>query len=377
VFFLMFTLIYGGMQALLAWHACRAFTWSGAKRMLVWLWAAAMTVMPFGVWAVERCDCGWLASLYALLAFGWMGFAFLLFWLVLLASLLGLWLRRWRWWSIRRGFTASATLAACLAAWGVYAALHPRDIHIRIVSPQLPVEMGVLRVVHLTDVHLGLTMGPRRLTAILDQVRALQPDVLVSTGDLVDGRAHNVKGTAPLFAAVQPRLGKFAITGNHEFYKRVEDALQFHEAAGFKVLRAASHELFPGVYLAGVDDPGRAGSVTAAAPAHLVDPTPLLRGLPAEAFVLFLQHQPIPPKQEIEKVDLQVSGHTHGGQIFPFLLFTYLRYEHGPGLHQLPGGGQMYVSRGAGAWGPPIRVFAPAEVTLFELVPAALADSAQ
>ena len=369
----MFTLVYGGMQAFIAWRACRAFGWTGGRRRLAWGAAVVMTGLPFLVWWVERCNCGLLSAVYAALVYGWMGYAFLLFWLALLAALLGYLLRRFTGWTSRRGFLAAAGVAAGLSLWGVYAAWHPREVHVRIVSPQLPAEMGVLRVVQITDVHLGLTMGPRRLPTILDRVRALRPDVLISTGDLVDGRAHNVSASAPLFAALRPRLGKYAITGNHEYYKGLQDALRFHEAAGFKVLRAESRELFPGVYLAGVDDPGRAGSAAASAPAHLTDSTPLLRDLPQSAFVVFMKHQPIPPPGQADKVDLQLSGHTHGGQIFPFLLLTYLKYDYGPGMHALPGGGQMYVSRGAGTWGPPMRVFAPAEVTLFELVPARLA----
>jgi hypothetical protein len=100
------------------------------------------------------------------------------------------------------------------------------------------------------------------------------------------------------------------------------------------------------------------------------DDVALIQGLPGEKFVLFMKHQPVVPSASVEKIDLQLSGHTHGGQIFPFYWLTRLRYPLGLGLHTFQGGGSLYVTRGTGTWGPPMRVLAPAEITLIELVPA-------
>jgi predicted MPP superfamily phosphohydrolase len=148
-------------------------------------------------------------------------------------------------------------------------------------------------------------------------------------------------------------------------------SLAFHEQAGFRSLRGEAVEALPGLLIAGVDDPGRGGpGVVSPRGNDTTDDAALLTGLPEGKFVLFLKHQPLVPGLGAERVDLQLSGHTHGGQIYPFFWLTKLRYALGPGLHALPGGGGLYVSRGSGTWGPPMRVLAPAEITLIELVPA-------
>lgn len=372
MFFLVFFLVYGGLQAYVMAKVIAAFGWTGARRWTAWSWAFLMTLAPLLLWWLEHCDCPILAASFAVLTYGWMGLAFLFFWLALV---LDAWRILARWlalpaFSVRHGFYLAGSLTLALFAYGLYAAQHPKVERLEIVTTKLPAGSGRLRIVQISDIHLGVMMGPRRLPPILDQVAALEADILVSTGDLVDGGSHHLEGLAPRFAAIQPRFGKYAVSGNHEYIKGIDNAVRFHQEAGFRMLRAEAVEPVPGLIIAGVDDPGRhrPGVLDPSLP-DTADAGPLLATTPRDRFVLFLRHQPDVPEGD-GHFDLQLSGHTHAGQIFPFRWLTRIRFPMLSGHYELPHGKGLYVSRGTGTWGPPIRVLAPAEITVIELVPA-------
>lgn len=373
MFLIVFILVYGGLQAYVMHKAVAAFGLTGRKRLAAWAWAGLMTLAPMLLWPLEHCDCRLLVGTIAAIVYGWMGASFLFFWLGLLVDVWRLLSRPFHLPvpSPRHAFLGVVIAVVTLSAYGVHEALNPRVEHLVIPTDKLPPDTGPLRIALISDVHLGVTMGPRRLPTLLEPLKALDPDILISTGDMVDGSAVHLEGSAASFAAIHPRYGKYAVIGNHEQYRGLDMSLAFHEQAGFRVLRGEAVEVLPGLLIAGVDDPGRGGpGVMSPRGNDTTDDGALLTGLPAGKFVIFLKHQPLPPKLGAERVDLQLSGHTHGGQIYPFYWLTKLRYTLGSGLHGLPGGGQLYVSRGSGTWGPPMRVLAPAEITLIELVPA-------
>jgi len=373
MFLIAFILVYGGLQAYVMHKAVVAFGLTGRRRLVARVWAGFMTLAPILLWPLEHCDCRLLVGALAALVYGWMGASFLFFWLALALDAWRLPARVFRLPvpNARHAFLGVAAAVVALSAYGVHEALNPRVERLQIVTDRLPPDTGPIRIALISDVHLGVTMGPRRLPTILEPIKALDPDMLISVGDLVDGGAVHLEGAAARFAAIRPRFGKYAVMGNHEQYRGLDMSLAFHEQAGFRVLRGEAVEVLPGLVIAGVDDPGRGGpGVVAPGGADTTDDGALLADLPAGKFVLFLKHQPVVPRQGAERVGLQLSGHTHGGQIFPFYWLTRLRYDFGPGLHALPGGGRLYLSRGTGTWGPPMRVLAPAEITLIELVPA-------
>lgn len=373
MFLLVFILVYGGLQAYVMHKAVTAFGLTGRGRQAAWTWAGVMTLAPMLLWPLEHCDCRLLVGALAALVYGWMGGSFLFFWLALA---LDIWRLPARLFHLpvpapRHAFLAVAAAVTALSAYGVHEALNPRVERLEIVTDQLPPDTGPLRIALISDVHLGVTMGLRRLPTVLEPLQALDPDILISVGDMVDGGAVHLEGSAARFAEIQPRYGKYAVMGNHEQYRGLAMSLAFHEQAGFRTLRGEAVEVLPGLVIAGVDDPGRGGpGVVSPRGVDTTDDGALLPGLPGSKFVIFLKHQPVLSRQGLERVDLQLSGHTHGGQIFPFYWLTRLRYDFGPGLHELPGGGRLYLSRGTGTWGPPMRVLAPAEITLIELVPA-------
>ncbi len=357
--FILILLLYGGIQIYFAVKAMHAFSPAAGGWTSALAWAGLMTVGPLLQWRLERCHkCHALAVVSAWIVFGWMGFSFLFFWLgfatdvyawtARLASLPML--------AARPAFLILFVLTSVVWMLGFYSARHPKVERVTIHSDKLPPGSS-LRIAQISDVHLGILIGRQRLDRMLAQLDALQPDILVSTGDLVDAEAHHLDGLSSRLAAYQPRHGKFAITGNHERYAGLEHALDFHVRSGFKLLRLETAEVTEAITLAGVDDPAVHASGT--------DEARMLAAIPAGRFVVLLKHQPTIDSQS--RFDLQLSGHTHNGQIFPFGLLVKAVYPLISGRYALPGDSQLYVSRGTGTWGPPIRILSPPEITLIEL----------
>jgi predicted MPP superfamily phosphohydrolase len=225
-----------------------------------------------------------------------------------------------------------------------------------------------VRVVQVSDVHLGMLLGKGRLATILRLVREAQPDLVVATGDLLDAVGDHLEPLAADWRGIQPRFGKFAVTGNHEYYAGLAGSLAFLESAGFRVLREETATI-PGVMnVLGKDFPARQGfGVNDGRPRPLAE---LVREAAPGLFTLLLLHTPTGFTEEAAPlgVDLQLSGHTHDGQLFPFRYLVRLAFPYTAGLHRA-GASLLYVSRGTGTWGPPLRFLAPPEVTLFTLVP--------
>jgi len=265
--------------------------------------------------------------------------------------------------SNKYAFLIPLVIAMVTAAYGYFEAKDIRTEKITVRSPKIPAGIGSLRIVQISDVHIGLIVGEDRIKRLLEEVRKANPDIFVSTGDLVDGQMDSLSGLAELLKEINPRYGKFAITGNHEFYAGLDQALNFTERAGFKMLRGEKIDV-AGITIAGVDDPqGKTFGLFKGGSER-----ELLSGLDRKMFVLLLKHRPLVDKGALGLFDLQLSGHVHKGQIFPFSIITALYYPTQAGFANLPQGSELYVSRGTGTWGPPIRFLAPPEVTVIELV---------
>jgi predicted MPP superfamily phosphohydrolase len=179
----------------------------------------------------------------------------------------------------------------------------------------------------------------------------------------VDGQINNLEGLADMIKEINPRYGKFAVLGNHEYYAGLKQAIEFKKVAGFTLLRGEGISIDGIINLIGVDDP-------AAKYFNGYDESMekrLLASFPRERFTILLKHRPLINKDSLGLFDLQLSGHVHKGQIFPFSLLTKIYYPKDAGLLRV-NGGILYVSRGSGTWGPPIRFLAPPEVTVIDIV---------
>ena len=345
--------------------------WPG---LLVILFMVVMVAAPIMVRIAEKLGYNPIAHILAIIGFTWMGFLFvfvsaLFFFDVYRCFLsIGRFVFQTYLLSITptAGFSCvvSMLIACSVMAYGFFEALNIRLEHVTITTGKLPKGIDSLRIVQISDVHLGVLMGEMRLKRILDKVQTAAPHMLVSTGDLVDGQMDDPDRLATLFRELETPQGKYAVTGNHEYYAGLSRALDFTKKAGFVLLRGETRTLPNLIHIAGVDDP--AGRSPGAAGNN--SESRLLSPLSSNLFTLLLKHQPIVDKDSADHFDLQLSGHTHNGQIFPFSLLTRLFYKTHPGLTRIREGSFAYVSRGSGTWGPPARFLSPPEVTLIEIV---------
>lgn len=371
-FFLIYFGVYGGLHAYFFWKARAAlhFGWKGSLALGFFL--LLQVLAPILIRSLERWGWEPQARILAWIGYTWFGFIFFFFSCGVCVDLYPLLLAAWRsafhlgparfllapaW-----GFALPLAVSAIAITYGFWEAAAPRVERVTLHNPKIP-PGTVIRVAQISDLHLGLLIRGRYLGKVMDTLRRENPDILLSTGDLVDGDMNHLEGLSERLAAFNPPLGKYAVTGNHEYYAGLDQALDFTRSCGFSVLRGETASPLPHLILAGVDDvQGKAFHQAAGVPE-----AELLAGIPRGAFVLFLKHRPVLERDSQTLYDLQVSGHTHKGQIFPFSLLVELAYRYPSGLVALATGNSLYTSRGTGTWGPPMRVLSPPEVTIFEL----------
>ena len=249
----------------------------------------------------------------------------------------------------------------------IYGAVEAHRISIESVtirSSRIP-PAARIRIVQISDVHLGPMIYPGRVAPIIHAIEQARPDVLVCTGDLIDGPMLHPTTIASEFGNISAPLGKFAVTGNHEYYSGIEPASAFIKEAGFTLLGNQSVSVGKFLMVSGVDDPA-AGRLEKDKPTE----AQLAASLPGDKFTLLLKHRPVIDPHTKGRFNLQLSGHTHEGQIFPFGLLLKLLYPLGHGLHRISADSSLYTSRGTGTWGPPLRILAPPEITVIDVVSA-------
>ncbi|MDR2034591.1 MAG: metallophosphoesterase [Helicobacteraceae bacterium] len=227
-----------------------------------------------------------------------------------------------------------------------------------------------LTIAHLTDLHLGngALLNQSFAARIKEQVEALKPDIIVITGDLVDARLNKIKLALREIAKTKSKYGIYFASGNHENYSNAIEAMDYLDSLGIEVLRNESVRIsgdFGEIDIAGILDYSgkRLGFL-------LPDAKKTLKDVKADNFVVVLAHQPISINDfEPQSFDLMLNGHTHGGQIFPFNLLVRFAQPYLAGLYQHDDRAKVYVSRGVGYWGPPLRMFAPNEIAFITIKP--------
>ncbi len=240
-----------------------------------------------------------------------------------------------------------------------------------IISPKIKEET---KVVMMSDLHIDVDMKPERVKSIVNRVNALNPDVIVLVGDIVDNTSKNLYKQMEELKNFKAKYGTYITLGNHEFYigamewgmKFASIGLNFLNNYGAKVGTT-------GVFIAGIPDINAALGYKM--PVKIEN---ALYNAEKEDYVILLSHAPkILEEMPKDKIDLMLSGHTHGGQIFPFHYFVEQANDGILAGFYNRNGINMYVSRGTRYWGPPMRLFAPSEITVFNLKPQKNADNAQ
>ncbi len=260
-------------------------------------------------------------------------------------------------------------ITAVVSLIGVFNARRlARVVEVNVPIANLPKALQGFSIVQISDIHVGPTIKHGYISAIVEAVNKLKPDVVAVTGDIVDGSVARLrKHVAPL-GELSARHGVYAVTGNHEYYSGVDAWVAELRRLGLNVLmnqNAVIDHGGSGVLIGGVTD----YTAHKFDPAHKSDPQAALAGSPRDiAIKVLLAHQPrTAPAAEAAGFDLQLSGHTHGGQFLPWKWFVPLQQPFTAGLHRLSKL-WVYTSRGTGYWGPPIRFGAPSEITHLRLI---------
>lgn len=259
-----------------------------------------------------------------------------------------------------------AGIAALFVGYGLVEAHHIRIRKLRLPVARLPVQATGMRIAHLSDLHLGAIHHLGWLQNIVERTETMDPDLVLITGDLFDGQAEGLREFEPLLNRLGKQGNCYAVLGNHEFFAGPEKATEVMQQCGIHVLRNRWVPLENGIQLAGMDDP--AGSRIAREPLACL-PT-VLHGINTDLPIVLMYHTPATTFEELlaAGVDLQLSGHTHGGQLWPANFIVGMIFDMPAGLFRA-GDTHVYVSRGTGTWGPPVRVASPPEIALIELVP--------
>ena len=258
-------------------------------------------------------------------------------------------------------------VAAVLVVWGVSEAMRvPRVRRTEITLSRLGPALDGTTVVVLADTHFGPINRTRWSERTAAAVNALSPDIVCHAGDIADGTVDQRRTQSAPLGAITARHARVYVTGNHEYFGAAQEWLDHMASLGWEALHnrhVVVERDGDRLVLAGIDD---ATAQSSGLEGHGAKLDAALSGAPADTPVLLVAHQPRQVAQSAGHVDLQVSGHTHGGQIWPFHYLVRVDQPTVQGLSR-HGTTQLYTSRGTGFWGPPLRVFAPSEITLLTL----------
>jgi uncharacterized protein len=393
IFFVVAATVFGGMHYYL-WARLARDTGlpDGWRRAAAVLLALAAVAVPLGMVVARALSFRATRGLVAAL-FTWMGAAFLLFAALLVTDVARLAFAAVR--AIaglgggpapppdlaRRAFAARALAGGAVALAGaataravVVATGEPRVTEVPIRLARLPPALSGLTLAQISDLHVGPTIREKHVRRVVDMTNDLRPDAIVITGDLVDGSVAELRHATEHLARLRARYGVFFVTGNHDHYAGARAWVEELARYGVRPLRGARVAIGDGgpggasIDLAGVDD----WSVSHGGGGRWPALDAALAGRDPDRSLVLLAHQPRGVAEAVRAgVELQLSGHTHGGQIFPWTLVVGAVYPYCKGLyhHREDGAeGQIYVSCGTGYWGPPMRLGAPAEVAKIVLI---------
>ncbi|MBR4490482.1 metallophosphoesterase [bacterium] len=220
------------------------------------------------------------------------------------------------------------------------------------------------RIVQISDIHFSRVIDERFAEKIVPMINDLKPDLVLFTGDYMDKGIADPEKIAEIMNKIKAPMGKYAISGNHEFITGYFDCIDFIEKNGFEFMDGRVENVGRNIVIGGVMD--RSAEDTNV---YYHEDSKVLNQFKSGNFNIYLKHRPELEEGDSSYFDLMLSGHTHGGQIFPFTILVKIFNRYLAGLYELESGAKLYVSRGTGSWGPPVRFGATPEITLIELKP--------
>ncbi len=356
-------------------------------KTVAWIGLVIWYMMLLASVFLGRTYEGWNGGAPSWIGYTSMGLLSTLFFLLLLRDIVWLTARAASWARSRPASRGSATdtdvarrahllqltnigvvgAAVAVTSYGIFEARRkPGIVSITVPIRRLPQQFVGFRIVQITDLHAGLTIGREWIERVAEEVKLLKPDLIAFTGDAADGSVAHLRDAVAPLGELQAPHGKFFVTGNHEYYSGVEEWVAEIRRLGYDVL-LNEHRLVERdgarIVLGGVTDFTGGNHL----PSHRSDPEAAFRGAPPELARIFMAHQPKTIRLAASvDYDLMLSGHTHGGQFFPWNLATAMDQPYLSGLHR-PDGKWIYVSKGTGYWGPPVRLGARSEITVITL----------
>ena len=264
-------------------------------------------------------------------------------------------------------FFIPMVLSVAINVYGYFEAQNLQIERLVVNTSKLPEGVERIRIAQISDLHLGIIVRDKIVDRVVNKIRDEKPDLIVSTGDLVDGNIRHIDHLAVRLKGMKARYGKYAVMGNHEVYGGVRQTTGFIEDAGFKLLRGNGITINDTINIAGMDFSGGEAYGYSRQSGQKQEHQ-VLTGLREGLFTLSLKHRSDVREESLGLFDLQLSGHTHKGQIFPMNLATMFIFQHHTGFITLAKGSAIYVSRGTGTAGPPIRFLSTPEITVIDIV---------
>jgi uncharacterized protein len=371
LFFLIVTAIIAAGCAYMAARSMSLWPVLQEHQVMVWGSAALFAVLQFGVPLLHRL-CGIRSRLLYWCSYMALGLVSTYFLYLAAADLVQAILRAVFHLPAAVGtwaLASAAVLTLVSGLVGLVQCLRPvRTVEVELPLPDLPVYLQGFRIIQISDLHLSPLLTRAPVQRLADQCNALAPDLIAVTGDLADGDIGQERLSLEALGTLRAAHGIYFVTGNHEYYSGVEPWLRAVRDLGWKVLMnehaIIQHE---GGSLAVIGLPDPTGRIEG----HGPDLSKAMAGIPDECIRLLLNHQPLQTARAVGAgIHIQLSGHTHGGQYFPWSLVIRRFFEHPVGLYRV-GSMWLYVSPGTGFWGPPNRFLVPPEITVITLRKAA------
>jgi predicted MPP superfamily phosphohydrolase len=372
IFFLMVTLIYFGAHFYVYRRMVVALSLQDSD-YLAWIRLATLFLIltfPVSRLMVRGIGINIATKAFDWLACAWMGMFFYLFLGALIAHIVSLAFSAAGVWPVvgkvltpRVSVSLVASAAIALSIYGyIEARWTLTTTRIEVPVKNLPPERDGFTIAQISDIHMGVIVADRSIKKMVEEVNSLKPDLVVITGDLVDEDANHLEHLTGTLKSLSAPNGVLAVTGNHDFYAGVDRVVANAASAGVRFLRNAKTTIAGFLDVYGADDPTSAqfagGRI---APESLLGPEAMDRP------TVFLYHQPIRIEEMAARgADLLLSGHTHKGQIWPISYISRRIYPYQTGLYKI-GKSSLYVSRGIGTWGPPLRVDSVPEIVLITL----------